>query len=463
MAGKTPFFFRFKGKAVGINAGSTMRERIRDIMKRMHLSGQATSLAHRAGTALVWIALGTPVSYLSHLFLARWLGAAEYGLFAFVMTWAPLLTIVAAFGIPTTALRFIADYGAREAWDKVHGVILGSRRLVLLGCLLVVAPVAAGLSLGGAASPTVRVGLALVPLLALLTLYQEMARAYGRLALAYLPGVARPLLLLVVAFFVARSVPLTAHTVLYLVAGVSLVVLGVQAVAFERGLPRAVREAPPDYAVRTWLHNAWPLLLITGFVTLANRIDILMIGALLSPEEVGPYFAASKTTQLVTFVLTAVNIVVAPTFAGLFAREERAALQRVANTAAHFIFWPTLLIFGALVLLATPLLGLFGPGFEAARGALIFLALGRLFDAGAGPVGNLMNMTGLQQRGLPVYVAGIILNVVLNALCIPRFGLTGAAFATAFSMAFVNYRLHALTVRHLGVSTSIVSALRRRT
>lgn len=437
-----------------------MRTFLSALLHRLPLPAPVLALTRRAGLALILIVAGTPVSYLAHVFLARWLGTGAYGVFAFVMTWAPLLTVLAAFGVPTTALRFLAAYTAREMPERMRGMIEGGRVLVLLGSAAVVAPVALALTLAGAWTPATALGLGLIPLLALLTLYQEMARAFGRLLLAYLPGILRPLFLLGGALVLYRMERLTAETALYVVAGVAAGVLFVQAWAFRRGLPPAVRSAAPAFEVHRWLRNAWPLVLITGFITLANRIDILMLGAYLTPEAVGPYFAASKTTQLVTFVLAAVNIVMAPVFADLHARSDAAGLQRAARTAAHVIFWPTLALFGLLVLFAGPLLNLFGPGFEVARTALVFLALGRLFDAGAGPVGNLMNMTGLQRRGLPAYATGIGLNVALNALCIPRFGLTGAAFATAVSLALVNALLHRLTARHLGVRTSILSALR---
>ena len=78
-------------------------------------------------------------------------------------------------------------------------------------------------------------------------------------------------------------------------------------------------------------------------------------------------------------------------------------------------------------------------------------------SAVAGPFGRIKGV--FIDRGQSALVLrGAALNVILNALLIPRFGIVAAAAAT---MAFWNVGLWLLGRRKLGVDTSIINALRR--
>ncbi|MDJ0571261.1 MAG: polysaccharide biosynthesis C-terminal domain-containing protein, partial [Pleurocapsa sp. MO_192.B19] len=54
-----------------------------------------------------------------------------------------------------------------------------------------------------------------------------------------------------------------------------------------------------------------------------------------------------------------------------------------------------------------------------------------MVNVSTGSVGLLLNMTGNESYTLISRVSSTVLNVVLNALLIPRWGLEGAAIATA--------------------------------
>ena len=49
-------------------------------------------------------------------------------------------------------------------------------------------------------------------------------------------------------------------------------------------------------------------------------------------------------------------------------------------------------------------------------------------------MGNFLNMTGKQNVFRNCVLIAVVINVFLNYVLIPKYGITGAAFATAFSM-----------------------------
>ena len=83
----------------------------------------------------------------------------------------------------------------------------------------------------------------------------------------------------------------------------------------------------------------------------------------------------------------------------------------------------------ALVVLGDAILGLFGPGFAGGFAPMVILIGGHCVAVAAGSVGFLLVMTGHQREAAAAMGAVVVLNVVLNALLIPRFGAQGAAWA----------------------------------
>jgi O-antigen/teichoic acid export membrane protein len=57
---------------------------------------------------------------------------------------------------------------------------------------------------------------------------------------------------------------------------------------------------------------------------------------------------------------------------------------------------------------------------------------------------------------IPAMAWSALANIVLNALLIPRFGATGAACATAFSIVLWNVALNYEVRRHLGIDAGVI-------
>ncbi|AEB12562.1 flippase [Marinithermus hydrothermalis] len=431
-------------------------------LTRLKQQDMLATLARGAGIAFVLQASGTGLKYLTQVLLARWMGAAEYGVYAYAFTWANLLSVLATLGFTTGSLRFVPEYLAKEDWAHLRGFIRRVRQLVLLAGLLLAA-------VGGGIlillhSPQMNttallLGMALVPLLALVSVQREMVRGTRRIALAYAPPmVLQPVLVLVAAFLMLSSLGgLTGVAALSAFALALLIVLGVQGWGLVQTLPQEAVSMPPRYETARWWRVSFPLLLVSGSLIVLNQADILMIGIFLGPKEAGIYMAATKTAALVSFVLVAVNAIVAPMISELHTKGDREELQRMVSAAVRWMFWPSLSVTLGLLLLGRVVLGLFGTEFPMGYSALVLLALGQLVNASVGPVGYLMSLTGHQDLSAWVYGLSALVNIGLNALLIPIWGLIGAALATMAAMVLWNAWLYVLVYRFLGLDVFFLS------
>jgi O-antigen/teichoic acid export membrane protein len=296
------------------------------------------------------------------------------------------------------------------------------------------------------------------PLQALLTLNQATFRAIQRITTGYvLPLVVRPLLIMGgIGLFLLIGWPLTDLTAIGLTAFVIGSIVLAMRWTFWRGMATEIISTPPIYETGTWLRVSLPMLLTAGSAIIMKQTDVLMVGSFLGAKEAALYFAATRISTLVAFVLQSVNAVSAPSFAALHAAGDRAGLQRLVTTVSHWIFWPSCGIIAVLVLFAEPVLWLFGPEFTAARWVLIILMGGQVVNAWAGSVVILLNMTGHQNNVATVQVVTVFINILLNVVTIPLFGALGAACSTALTMAMWNIWLYVLVIRKLGIHPSFL-------
>jgi O-antigen/teichoic acid export membrane protein len=161
------------------------------------------------------------------------------------------------------------------------------------------------------------------------------------------------------------------------------------------------------------------------------------------------------------FAIGAVNAALAPMISALHASGKVKELQRVVTLAARGIAFFCVPAGLVLVFAGEPILGLFGAEFKAGYRALVILAGGQLVNALSGSVGLLTMMTGHQGRAVRVVAVCVLLNILLNAILIPRFGIAGAAAATAATTILSNLLLLVYVVRHLGINPTAFTLGRR--
>jgi O-antigen/teichoic acid export membrane protein len=113
-----------------------------------------------------------------------------------------------------------------------------------------------------------------------------------------------------------------------------------------------------------------------------------------------------------------------------------------------------------VLLVGRPLLALFGPSFVEGYSVLFILSVGLLLRASIGPAETLLIMASQQGITAAIYTVTFALNVALNLLLIPHFGIDGAATATTLALGAETFALYVIVLSRLGINCSILSALK---
>ncbi len=173
---------------------------------------------------------------------------------------------------------------------------------------------------------------------------------------------------------------------------------------------------------------------LANFCSLAfNSIDVLMLGLMSNPKQVGLYGASYRVLNQVLATYYLLNLVLYPRFA----RHEIKDRARMLRTRI------LLSLFGAGVLLAVivsisrraVLTIMFGHQFLAASPLLILLAWSIPLDFMTSYLSNAFIAWGMEKKVLLCTGIGAASNILLNLVFIPSRGARGAAVNTLLSYA----------------------------
>lgn len=386
---------------------------------------------------------GQGVQVLTQILVARLLGPGDFGLYALGWTVFRLGRALGLLGLDKAVVRFGTAFWRRDGL-ALRSVLDRSLVLSLLtggalaGALSLVAPFLAGRIF---AKPELASVLGWVALALPLSIVLRVAAAASSVSQrttysVFSEDLIQPLTQLVaMLFFLHLGWGLTGA-----IAAIPLACAVGAAVA----LGWLVRIFPEAYERRGRAATSWRELidfslqagLVTVFVMLAIWVDRLMVGYFRPVSEVGLYQAASQLSLLFTLVLGSFGLIFAPLVAQIHAAEDRPRLSELYRVSTKWGLYVTTPAFLVIVFIPRQVVEVtFGADFTAAWLPLVILTVGQQINAVTGSVGQLLIMSGNERLWLTVSGAAFGLNVVLNALMIPRWGLAGAAAATAIAIA----------------------------
>ena len=200
------------------------------------------------------------------------------------------------------------------------------------------------------------------------------------------------------------------------------------------------------------LHECWPMFFAAIAVTVYMRIDQIMLGQMLSMQDVGYYSISVRITEMWNFVCVALITSVFPVFIKLRETDSSEYIKGIQMTMEIVVF------LGLLSGVCVSLFGdffienLFGNKFADSYEVLKIHIWGSIFVFLGVVSGKWLVAEGLQIFGLYRVLAGASINIVLNVFLIPSFGIQGAAFATliAFSVSALIFDFFVEPLRKIG-------------
>lgn len=391
------------------------------------------------GTRAVWALMGN----IGGMIIARWLGPHDRGLFAVVLLLPSTTVTLIKLGVSQANVYHINRQQASVDRVASNSVLLA------LGSGLLAAAAVWGLRDNVLASvlsdvPPWAVALALlvVPLQLLDNYLYGVLQATGEF------GVYNSRLLFsetirlacVAVFVMGCNGGLAAAALIYVgvgVVNVSFLLLAMaRTVRFSLTLDWPLLAEQLRFGVKSYAQTVVMHLLL--------RLDVWMVKYYLGAAEMAFYSLALHATELVLEIPQAIGLVLYPRLASLPA-EEVHALTAQACRRMLAVTAPAALAMGMLGPLAVRLV--YGRAYEPAGAPLPWAAVGVMAMSLFVILTRNFTSRNRQQVNSLVAVLALVTNVALNLTLIPRWGIRGAAMATAVSYSAAAAVLLALFVR----------------
>ena len=411
---------------------------------RTDLGSGAGAMARGAGVNLLGLAIGTVLALAFALIITHVLSAEDIGLFSLATTVVALAAVPAILGLDTGVIRFVAlgvgaddERRARGALQMAVGFTALSSTIVAVLIWWYAPWIAGTLFDQPEATDLLRIVSASLPAIATGKVLIATIRGFGVMAYAaWLNILSR-----VLDF--ATALPLLAlgfgvRGLAWASVIAAFAALPVAVALLVRVDSHALVPAPDAWPLGRLLRFSLPQTLTIVFFIGAARIDVLLLARFSSAAEVGIYSIALRVLLPATLVSTSIGQMFAPRVAAEDAHGDPRTLATMLRRVTYWNTATSLPFFAALIVLAVPILELFGPVYAAGATALVILAAGRLFHTSAGPLGPLLNMSGRPYITMLNNFVVTLLNIGLGVALIPRYGMTGAAISTAVSLAVLN-------------------------
>jgi O-antigen/teichoic acid export membrane protein len=175
-------------------------------------------------------------------------------------------------------------------------------------------------------------------------------------------------------------------------------------------------------------------------------VDRLMLGRLSSLGEVGQYAAANRVAAVLLLVVTAFATAYGPYALSLYS-EDRELEKRVRGRTLTYLTAVLMLVCVGLSLFAQELLAVLAPGYDRAYRGVLLVTLGGV----ALGISSIV-MAGISYTRRTTYfavlsVAAAAVNIALNLVLIPPFGMVGAAAATAVALGLLTAAYYVVSQR----------------
>lgn len=180
--------------------------------------------------------------------------------------------------------------------------------------------------------------------------------------------------------------------------------------------------------------TSYPMALNAMTFFLMQSTDVILLGKFETYNIVAYYDTAVRIASLTLMGVMSVNVVVAPKIAEIYSQNNKEEISKLFKSSIKLMLvlsTPAVLF---LFLFSNFVLGLFGEEYKSARNALLILVGAQYLTTFMGIAGTYMNMTGKQRILHKILLFAFFLNVGLNYIFIPIWGMTGSALATGITI-----------------------------
>jgi len=383
------------------------------------------------------------------------LGAAAFGIFVLVQAYVGLVQTFTDLGLSPVLQRDVAR------GDQDERSLLGQAMGLRLTLALIAIPVgvAVGLLVYADKSSTMKTGLVLLLFSIPFAITQEVSAAHFtarlRNTIIAIGSVLQQVVfvgLVILAVSLHKSVVYCLGAALAgaIISSIYTNVMAHREISFSLSFDRRVWNS--------MLRTSTPIGVAYVIGLLYFKADTLILSFLSTTKQIGYYGAAYS----IVTVFLALPGILSRTFLPSMVRASKDAIDQAVHSALiYFSIGGTFSATAIMVCGPTVIRIVAGPHFGASDPPLRILGLGLIFICFSTFLSSVCVARGFGNKIFVMSLVSLILNVALNLVAIPKFGINGAATATLCCEVISLALFMRLVRRETGVRTRVIRALAR--
>lgn len=412
-------------------------------------------LAVGASVSLFGVVLGRGLEFFKQVALARLLGLEAFGLYALGWNLLRSIGILLPLGLQNGVLHFGARY-----WRQDDGALRSIlvRTIVVsfvIGCgvmlvLFVAAPwlIADVFNEPEFVTPF-RIFTLMLPFMGALRVAANATRISQRMQFSVAAEEIAQSTLNIILFALLyllgwQLMGAIVSTVLSYIAALGL------ALYFVRRLFQEAFRAPSRSAVtpRQMAAFSVPTSLADISGVIISRADRIFLGLYWPSADVGIYQAAAQISIIMAAILSAFNMILMPMIADQFHKKDMRQLEELYRVNTKWgIYCVTPLVLVIAFAAGDVMQVTFGTAYVTGAATLLILTVGQFINIATGATGTILIMTGHQTAWFRLSLVVLVANLALNLTLVPRWGMIGAAIATATTVGGL-FTVSLLIVKH---------------
>lgn len=397
-----------------------------------------------AGAGIVFFGsiINRVLNYAIRILIARGLGVEEYGLFTIAVMIMRIFITFSALGLSEGILRYVSYYRGLNDNERIKGTLIFSFITTFLSSIIITIIlffssdyIATYWFNSKELIPVLKIFILIIPIGVLATNFVNLNLAYEKIKYNFwlIDISLQSLRVLTIGFAVLFGLGILGVSYFYLISFFMILIL-MFLISEYKIFPLIKSKIKAKYEIFELFSYSWPLIFVGFLDYLMGWIDTFMIGKLMDVKSVGLYNAALPIANLLTLLPLTFTPLFLPLITKNFASKKMFLVDSLTKNVgkwAFFINFPLLLLMflfpGFFINL------LFGKDYISAASSLIFLSFGFFLFSLSQPSIQLLRMVKKTKLYLINVIISAPINIILNLLFIPKYGISGAALATSIS------------------------------
>jgi len=369
------------------------------------------------------------------IYAARMLGVTGWGIFSYAISVSSLLMIFSDIGIGDLVMREMAK--KKKEYQTFISTALMLKIIILLVSTLLVIFISPFIS----HIPEART---LFPIVALVLFFDSMRelglsinRASEKMERDMVVKTITNAVIFVLGIILLK-IKLTPESVAIAYAVGSAIGFIVIAIIIRKEIKPLISKID-NKLFKLVIKTTWPFALITLIGTILGNVDIYMLGIWKNSAEIGLYTSVQRIQQFIIIIPSTIAIAVFPLMARLANTDNKQFKMILEKTLSLIMLIGLPASLGGIILAGQLVPLIFGQGYLGAIPILRILMLMLLISFPIFSLSNAIVAYNKQKKLVLAYLFGIIVNIILNIILVPKFGAVGSAITSFFSTTIITY------------------------